>query len=231
MDDTTTEAGNMSDTTTLDLGNQPIGQPIEAAADDDSATPAGDTAPRLTSKGRRSREARAADREAAKLEREQAREDGTDADEPKRRGRPPKSAKRQPLAQPLEQSLMAVAFLLGAIGQAADGAVVAENAQNLAAALDQLAQESPAVYSALLRLMGGSAWAGVAIAAFPIVVGVAGNHGVGPLAKGRHDGGSTSASDGATGGAPAGSTPPGSPHPSFLHDPIVVNDRAAPNMG
>lgn len=188
-----------------------------------------DRAPRTRSKGARSREERAADREARKLENAESIAAG---EEPKpRRGRKPGStnrAKYEPIASRLNDSIQAIAFVAGFFN-AADGEIIAANAEGLAAALDALARENPAVYRALVAMMSGSAWMGVGMAAFPIVVGIAANHGVGPFG-GKKDDGSTAADGRASEAPPSGAatgTAPAPWHPlAPVSGPTVVGDNA-----
>lgn len=177
-----------------------------------------DAAPNTArAKGRRSREERAADREARRIEAAEAK--GDEDAKPKGRTRKPASLEKR-----LKDSLEATAFLVGMLN-AADGAIIGANAESMAHAWDTLAQESPAVYRALVAMMTGSSWAGVVMATAPVALGIMANHEVGPFGRNRGDGGGTE-SDG------AGETlPPDPTRGPWFGTPdgaILVADRAAP---
>lgn len=204
-------------------------EPVEPIRPDDGASagaaadaPSEDTAPRTRSKGPRSRAEREADREAERLQRAESGDD-----EKPKRGRPPGGKRPASIEKRLAESITAIAFVVGFFNQA-DGTVITENAVNLAHALDVLAQDNTQVYRALVAMMSGSAWGGVAMAGFPIVAGIAANHNLGPFG-GKSDGSARTESGGSTSDPTPSGAPAGEPFPQpFLHGALVVADRSTP---
>lgn len=88
-------------------------------------------------------------------------------------GRPP----RNNLAGRLNQSITGMGMGLALISPA-DGTAIIEGAEGLAGALDKLAAENPTVQRSLERWLTAGAWSGVALAASPIIVAIAANHGM-----------------------------------------------------
>lgn len=232
MADDDTKAGNMEGDTLLS-GDALDPEANRDATEGDARTGASpsdtDTAPRTRSKGPRSRADREADREAERLERDE--QNGESGEEKRKRGRPPGSTKRPvSIEKRLAESINAIAFVAGFFNQA-DGEVISANAVDLAHALDVLALENPPVHRALVAMMSGSAWAGVGMAAFPIVAGIAANHNVGPFG-GKSNGNARTEShpSGGQSAPPPGSTPSGDTLPSptdLLRGQLVVVDGAA----
>lgn len=62
----------------------------------------------------------------------------------------------------------------------ADGLLVVQAAPNIAAALDKLAKDNPAVAVTLERMLTAGAWSGVIAAVTPVALGIAANHGALP---------------------------------------------------
>lgn len=90
-------------------------------------------------------------------------------------GRPPRNG----LEKRLAEQFTTIGLVVSAIN-VADGAVIIEHGENVARALDKLAAENPKVQAALDKWLTAGAWSGVATAVAPIVLGIAGNHGVLP---------------------------------------------------
>jgi hypothetical protein len=111
----------------------------------------------------------------------------------RRRGRPPgrkdtkPRAPRKPpsLKEPLAQAIAMIGMGVATAGMASprlayDGQVILAGADGLADALDTLAQQNPAVHSALSRAVEAGAWSGVIGAALVIAGPIAANHGALP---------------------------------------------------
>lgn len=62
----------------------------------------------------------------------------------------------------------------------ADGLVIIENSANMAEAINRLADEDPRIKAALERMLSAGAWSGVLAATLPVVLAIAGNHGMVP---------------------------------------------------
>ena len=83
----------------------------------------------------------------------------------------------------LTPALMQVYVMIGA-GLAAfpatqdDAAVIFANAESAAKSVAKLADEKPEVYKAIQKFLTASSYAGVIAAHLPIVIGIAGNHGL-----------------------------------------------------
>ncbi len=70
--------------------------------------------------------------------------------------------------------------LTGSQPIAQDGVLIIEHSANVAAAISRVADENPQVKAALERMLSAGAWSGVVVAVLPVVLGIAGNHGVLP---------------------------------------------------
>lgn len=104
---------------------------------------------------------------------------------PKRsRGRPSNAEKRR---ENLEEQLASIGMVLagaaaatGSQALAADGVAVINHASPIAEALANLAEANPRVAKLLDGTVTGSAWLGVFFAVAPLIMEVAGNHGLLP---------------------------------------------------
>jgi hypothetical protein len=72
-----------------------------------------------------------------------------------------------------------VAQLAGAVGGAPDEDLIRLHAASMAHAWAELADENPGVRRFLMGMTYGGAWRGVIAATLPVVLGLAGNHGIG----------------------------------------------------
>lgn len=127
---------------------------------------------------------------------------------PRGPGRPRGS--RSALAPRIADALTGLALPVALVNQA-DALAIVEHAEPIAYALDRLAKENPAVKRVLERLLTSSAWGGVIVAVLPLVIAIAGNHGMlpgkGPQPPSGPD--PVGAADAAgSRGAPAASPPP-----------------------
>jgi transcriptional regulator with XRE-family HTH domain len=75
--------------------------------------------------------------------------------------------------------LPGVAQLAGAVGGAPDEDLIRLHAASMAHAWAELADENPGVRRFLMGMTYGGAWRGVIAATLPVVLGLAGNHGIG----------------------------------------------------
>lgn len=82
---------------------------------------------------------------------------------------------RKSLKQPLTDALTSLGVAVQLVN-GYDGARIVAGAPQLAEALDELARQDAAVHKALQRILTGSSWGGVAIAAMSIAVPIAANH-------------------------------------------------------
>lgn len=90
------------------------------------------------------------------------------------------TTRRKSLEKPLANlfaSLGSTVYILNR----ADGQAIIEGSDRLAKALNELAKENPAVHKTLSRMLTGSAWGGVFIAAGGIVVPILANHNLMPF--------------------------------------------------
>lgn len=76
--------------------------------------------------------------------------------------------------------VMAGAAVAGSAPLQADGLVIIEHSANMAAAINKVADQDPRVKAALEKMLTAGVWSGVAVAALPVALGIAGNHGLVP---------------------------------------------------
>lgn len=84
---------------------------------------------------------------------------------------------------PLRTQLLGTISLVGTVVftiDPYDGQVILGRAEQVATALDHLAQQNPAVKRALLALTTGSSWGELVLAVAPIVLAIAAHHGLVP---------------------------------------------------
>lgn len=93
----------------------------------------------------------------------------------KGQGKRKTGGKRQSLKQPLTDALTSLGVAVQLVN-GYDGARIVAGAPQLAEALDELAKQDAAVHRALQRILTGSSWGGVVIAAMSIAVPIAANH-------------------------------------------------------
>ena len=92
-------------------------------------------------------------------------------------GRPPSPAS---LEARLTEFLSAAALPFAIAGDTYCAAILTQRTPALAHALSELAKENPGVRKVLNRMLEGSAWGGVGLAVFSIVIPVAQHHGLVP---------------------------------------------------
>lgn len=61
-----------------------------------------------------------------------------------------------------------------------DGLLIVQSAPALAGALDKIARDNPAIAASLERMLTAGVWSGLVVALLPLLVGIAGNHGLIP---------------------------------------------------
>lgn len=93
--------------------------------------------------------------------------------------RAPRPARSKPLKPRLLEAIGGVGLVVSVV-HAGDGQAILAGAENLAGALDNLAQENDAVKRALEAALTGSAWGGVIIATAAIALPIMANHGMVP---------------------------------------------------
>lgn len=89
--------------------------------------------------------------------------------------RVPRASRKRSLVKPLTEffaSIGATVYLVNT----ADGTVIVKGAERLAKSLDNLAKENATVYRNLERMLTGSAWGGVVIAAGAMALPILANH-------------------------------------------------------
>ena len=95
---------------------------------------------------------------------------------PKRADRKPKTgSRRKSLTRPLTDLITAIGTGVSLVNQA-DGIAIVTGAEPLAKALNNVAKDNATVYRNLERLVTGSAWGAVIMAAGSILVPIAANH-------------------------------------------------------
>lgn len=99
---------------------------------------------------------------------------------PKRK-RKASGGRRKALKAPLTELISTLGIGVCVVN-AYDGQRILAGAEDLAAALDKVAKEQPAVQRALEAVVTGSTWGSVALAAAPIIIPICANHGLIPPA-------------------------------------------------
>ncbi len=170
MDTTTTPD---VDTTAPDVDMLSPTMPVEQNLDNDTA-PKRSSRP-TTRAGRRAASEAAKAAKAAKAE--QA---------PKRSTAKP-TPRRASLESRLAGSIAGIGTAVMVSGVAtgkpalqADGQLIVEHSGNIAAALDKVAKDNPAVARALEQMLTAGVWGGLAVALMPVALGIAANHGAIP---------------------------------------------------
>lgn len=97
-----------------------------------------------------------------------------------RKPRQPGGTRRKSLVKPLEEFLTTTGTLVAVLNPN-DGAAIVAGAPRLAAALNNVAKDNADVYRALERMLTGSAWGGVIVAAGAIIVPIMANHNLLPF--------------------------------------------------
>lgn len=103
----------------------------------------------------------------------------------------PKPTKASPRKASLESRLAAALSSMGGMvmvaGAAAgtqpvqaDGLVLIQHSADMAAAINKVADQDPRVKAALEKMLTAGVWSGVAVAMLPVVLAIAGNHGLVP---------------------------------------------------
>lgn len=103
----------------------------------------------------------------------------------------PKATKTTPRKATLESRLASALVSMGGVVMAgaavagsqplqADGLVLIEHSANMAAAINKVADQDPRVKAALEKMLTAGVWSGVMAAMLPVLLAVAGNHGLVP---------------------------------------------------
>lgn len=96
------------------------------------------------------------------------------------RDQAPRAKRKKSLEKPLVEFFTTVGTTLAMVNQA-DGIAIVQGAERLAAALNNVAKDNATVYRNLERMLTGSAWGGVFIAAGSIALPILANHNLLPF--------------------------------------------------
>jgi len=94
--------------------------------------------------------------------------------------KPPRATRKKSLVKPLEELFTTVGTVVYAVNQV-DGTAIINGANGLAVSLNTVARDNPALYKNLERMVTGSAWGSVFIAAGAIVIPIMANHNLLPF--------------------------------------------------
>lgn len=93
---------------------------------------------------------------------------------------PPRKTRKRSLTKPLEELFTTVGTVVYAVNQV-DGEAIISGANGLAVSLNNVAKDNPALYKNLERMVTGSAWGSVFIAAGAIAIPILANHNLLPF--------------------------------------------------
>jgi hypothetical protein len=154
----------------------PAAPPAPPEAAPDAPPPAPDSAPKRPT-------TRAGRRALAEAKRAQAKAAPDKSPKAASSKPAPRRASLESRLQGTIASLGTSVMVAGAVaGEAvsADGLLIVQAAPSLAAALDKIAKDNPAVAASLERMLTAGVWSGLIVALLPVLVGIAGNHGLIP---------------------------------------------------
>lgn len=94
--------------------------------------------------------------------------------------KPPRAARKKSLVRPLDELFTTIGTVVYAVNPV-DGQAILNGSNNLATALNTVAKDNAQLYKSLERLVTGSAWGAVFIAAGAIAIPIAANHNLLPF--------------------------------------------------